>query len=115
MQNLNLLLVALLGLNVLVEAAPISGRNWLDTAFDDAKSVAKTTVHDAEKVDQWSHSTQGSQLIHDGEQVGKTLYQAEQSPLGQKVVKGAIDVGKNVLKGAVKAAPEVAEVAAEAA
>ena len=115
MQNLDLLVVALLGLNVLVEAAPVRGRSWLNTAFDDAKSVAKTTVHDAEKVDDWAHSTQGSQLIHDGEQIGKTLYKAEQSPLGQKVVKGAIDVGKNVFKGAVKAAPEVADVAAEAA
>jgi hypothetical protein len=141
MQNLDLLVFALLGLNAFIEAAPVpvpvsevsygpamvqrdvlapQPRNWLSTAVDDTKDVAKSAVHDAgdvaktavhgaEKVDSWAHSSAGKEVISDGEKVGKAAYQAYKSPLGQKVV----SAGKQVLKGAEKAAPEVAETAAE--
>jgi hypothetical protein len=133
MQNLNLLVIALLCLNALTAAVPVPSAanevsssperrgNWWDTAVSDAENVAntavkdgedvaKTAVKDGEKVYHWSQSPQGKQVINDG----KKVYDWSKTPQGQSTINGAINVGKKIIGGVEKAAPAV-ETAVEVA
>lgn len=127
MQNLKLLVIALLSINALAAPLPsassaLSERDWWNTAVSDAKSVANTAVKDGENVAKaavkggedaykWSQSSQGKTVINDG----KKVYDWSQSPQGQSTIKGAINVGKKIVGSAEKAAPAVETAVEEAA